>query len=196
MGSIFKRGLIAIAPLALTLALFFWFFNTLEGIFSVPLKSLIGDYYFSGLGILVALILIFLVGTVINNWIIQKFSKLADAILTRIPLVKTLYNSIAEMMSYFGSKENQRQGQVVLVEIAGTKLVGLVTRDSFTDLPPGIGTEGEVAVYLPMSYQIGGYTIIVPKSSVTKLSMTVEEGMRFAVTAGVLAHKKPSPNTH
>ncbi len=72
MGKIFKRGLIAIAPLALTLALFFWFFNVLEGAFSVPLKALVGDHYFSGLGILVALVLTFLIGIVINTWLIQR----------------------------------------------------------------------------------------------------------------------------
>ena len=191
MGTIFKRGLIAIAPLALTLALFFWFFNMLEGAFSVPLKAIIGeDHYFSGLGILVALVLIFLIGIVINSWLIQKCSIALESLLTRIPLVKTLYNSICEMMSYFKSKENQKQGQVVLVEIAGSKLIGLVTRDSFEDLPEGIGQEGDVAVFLPMSYQIGGYTIFLPRSRVTKLSMTVEEGMRFAITAGVLAQPK------
>ena len=96
MGSIFKRGLIAVAPLALTLALFFWFFNMLEGVFSVPIKALIGKYYFSGLGILVALVLILLVGSVINNWIIQKLSKAGEALLKKIPLVKTLYNSIGK----------------------------------------------------------------------------------------------------
>ncbi|MBX9923560.1 MAG: DUF502 domain-containing protein [Rhabdochlamydiaceae bacterium] len=190
MGKIFRRGLIAIAPLALTLALFFWFFNALEGIFSVPLKAMIGTYYFSGLGILVALVLIFCVGIVINSWLIQRCSKVIESLVTKIPLVKTLYNSIGEMMSYFGSKDNQREGQVVLVELAGIRLVGLVTRDSFKDLPEGMGKEGEIAVFLPMSYQIGGYTIFVPKTSVTQLAMTVEEGMRFAVTAGVLAHPK------
>ena len=190
MGKIFKRGLIAVAPLALTLALFLWFFNMLEGVFSVPLKALVGKHYFSGLGILVALVLIFLIGIVINNWLIQKCSKGMESLLTRIPLVKTLYNSIGEMMSYFKSKENQKQGQVVLVEIAGSNLIGIVTRDSFEGLPDGIGTEEDVAVFLPMSYQIGGYTIFIPRSRVTKLSMTVEEGMRFAITAGVLTHPK------
>ncbi len=116
-----------------------------------------------------------------------------EALLVRIPLVKTLYNSIGEMMSYFGSKESKRQGQIVSVEIAGTKLIGLVTRDDFDDLPEGIGKGGDVAVFLPMSYQIGGYTIVLPRSQVTKLSMTVEEGMRFAVTAGVLTHPKKVP---
>jgi len=190
MGTIFKRGLIAIAPLALTLALFFWFFNVLEGAFSIPLKALVGDHYFSGLGILVALVLTFLIGIVINTWLIQKFSKAMEALLIRIPLVKTLYNSIGEMMSYFGSKESQKKGQVVLVEIAGTKLIGLVTREDFKDLPEGIGGDDDIAIFLPMSYQIGGYTIILPRSKITKLSMTVEEGMRFAVTAGVLTHPR------
>ncbi len=194
MGNIFKRGLIAVAPLALTLALFFWFFNMLEGVFSVPLKALVGEHYFSGLGILVALVLIFSIGIVINNWLIQKCSKAMEALLVRIPLVKTLYNSIGEMMSYFGSKENQKPGQVVLVELAGANLIGLITRESFDDVPDGIAKDGDVAVFLPMSYQIGGYTIIVPKSRITKIAMSVEDGMRFAVTAGVLTHPKKSPN--
>jgi uncharacterized membrane protein len=196
MGKIFKRGLIAVAPLALTLALLLWLFNTLEGIFSVPIKAIIGaQYYFSGLGILVALVFIFLIGTIINNWIAQKVSTAFEKLLRRIPFVKTLYNSIGEMMSYFQSKETQKEEQVVIVEIDGMKLIGLVTRESFTGLPKGIGEEGDIAVYLPMSYQIGGYTVILPKERVKRIAMSVEEGMRFAVTAGVLSqHKKPPMN--
>ncbi len=45
MASIFKRGLIAIAPLAATLALVEWLFSTLEGVFSIPIKALIGPQY-------------------------------------------------------------------------------------------------------------------------------------------------------
>lgn len=198
MGKIFKRGLIAVAPLAVTIALILWLFNALEGIFSTPIKAIIGDqYYFSGLGILVALVLIFLIGTVINNWLIQKISTGFEALLTRIPLVKTLYNSVCEMMSYFKSKDAQKEGQVVIVEVAGMELIGLVTRETFDDLPSGLGKDGDIAVYLPMSYQIGGYTVILPKSKVKRISMSVEEGMRFAVTAGVLSQQKknmtPSP---
>ncbi len=191
MSKIFKRGLIAVAPLALTLALLMWLFNALEGIFSAPIKAIIGEkYYFTGLGILVALVLIFLVGTMINHWLIQKMSSLFESLLKKIPFVKTLYNSIGEMMSYFRSKDAQKQGQVVIVEIAGLKCIGLVTRESFEDLPEGVGKEEEIAVYLPMSYQIGGYTVILPKSRVQRVPMTVEEGMRFAVTAGMLSQTK------
>ena len=108
LGTIFKRGLLAVAPLAVTLALIQWLFSTLEGVFSVPIKAIIGsEHYFRGMGIMVALVFIFLVGTIINNWIVQKISLLGESILNKIPLVKTLYNSIGEMMSYFRSKDQQ-----------------------------------------------------------------------------------------
>ncbi len=191
MGKIFKRGMIALAPLALTLALLLWLFNALESMFRPPVEALIGkEYYFTGLGILVAFVLIFIVGIVLNSWLIQRVSRAGTALLTKIPLVKTIYNSIGEVMSYFRSTDARKDGQVVSVEIAGMNLVGLVTRDSFSDAPKGIAEEGDIAVYLPMSYQIGGYTVILPKSKVKPLPMTVEEGLRFTVTAGVLVHPK------
>ena len=193
LAKIFKRGLIAIAPLAATIALIQWLFTTLEGIFSVPIKAVIGDqYYFRGMGIIVALFFIFLIGSIINNWIVQKLSSYAELLLKKIPLVKTLYNSIGELMSYFRSKEKQNQGGVVLIDIQGIKLVGLVTRESFKELPAGMGGDDDIAVFLPLSYQIGGHTVIVSRSKVKRIDMTVEEGMRFCVTAGVLnQNKKP-----
>ena len=193
LAKIFKRGLIAIAPLAATIALIQWLFTTLEGIFSVPIKAVIGDqYYFRGMGIIVALFFIFLIGSIINNWIVQKLSSYAELLLKKIPLVKTLYNSIGELMSYFRSKEKQNQGGVVLIDISGIKLVGLVTRESFKELPAGMGGDDDIAVFLPLSYQIGGHTVIVSRSKVKRIDMTVEEGMRFCVTAGVLnQNKKP-----
>ncbi|MBM3198682.1 MAG: DUF502 domain-containing protein [Chlamydiae bacterium] len=187
MGKIFKRGLLAVAPSALTLVFVFWLFNALEALFRPAIETIVGTaHYFPGMGILAALILIFFVGTFVNNWFLQKISRWGESLVTKIPLVKTLYNSIVEMMRYFSPKDAQKRGAVVLVEVLGMKLVGLITRDSFEGLPQGLGEDGEVAVYLPMSYQIGGYTVVVPKSRVTILDMTVEEGMRYAVTAGVL----------
>lgn len=191
MGKIFKRGLIAIAPLALTLALILWLFNTLESIFKPLMEAIVGpSHYFRGLGILVSLVGIFFIGIVINSWVLQRLSKAFEALLKRIPFVKTLYNSIGEMMSYFHSKDNRKEGKVVLVEISGMKLVGIITREDFLDTPKGVAEEGDIAVYLPMSYQIGGYTVILPKSCVKPISMNMEEGMRFAVTAGVLTKSK------
>ena len=191
LSGVFKRGLIAVAPLALTLALVQWLFGTLEQVFSFPIKALIGQqYYFHVLGIIVALVFIFLIGSVINNWVIQKISSMGNMILKKTPLVKTLYNAIYEMMSYFDSKNSQKERGVVMVDIHGIQLLGLVTREHFEGIAHGVGTQEDVAVFLPLSYQIGGHTIIVPRAKVRFINMSVEDAMRFCVTAGVLTQNK------
>lgn len=72
-----------------------------------------------------------------------------------------------------------------MITFLDMKIMGLVSRDNFEDLPKGIGGEGDVAVYIPMSYQIGGMTVILPKSMVQPVNMGIEQGLRFAATAGM-----------
>jgi uncharacterized membrane protein len=122
-----------------------------------------------------------------NAWIVQKVSSWGESLLKRIPLVKTLYGSVRDLMSFFGSSNQQMGGGVVIANWNGMKVLGLVTRKRFDELPQGIGqTEQEIAVYVPMSYQFGGFTFIVPVSQVTYIDMSIEEALRFAVTAGML----------
>jgi uncharacterized membrane protein len=190
MGKIFKRGLIAIAPLALAIVIVVWLLGTLEHAFRPPIKAVLGEkYYIPGMGILVALILIFIVGAVINTYIIQKISGWVDRFLARLPFFKIFYNSIGDMMNYFRPK-GREHGKMVIVQIEGTRRIGIVTREDFEGVAKGIEKEGEIAVFIPMSYQIGGFTVLVHKSKVEPIEMSVDEGMRFIITGGVLGHKK------
>lgn len=197
MGKIFKRGLLAIAPISLSIAILVWLLKTMEDIFGYPVKLIIGpEYYFPGLGLIVAIVLTFIIGSIINIFIIQKISDWGDRILKRIPFFKTFYNSIYDMMNYFKPKEG-REGKVVLVEVSGIKTLGLITREDFHDLPKGIAEEDEVTVFIPLSYQIGGFTMLVARSKLTPVDISVERGMRFMMTAGVGGtkihhHEKPS----
>jgi uncharacterized membrane protein len=74
-----------------------------------------------------------------------------------------------------------------MVQLPGQsfQLLGFVTRESFTNIPLNPSAEDPVAVYLPMSYQIGGYTLYLPRACLTPVDMPFEEAMRMAVTAGV-----------
>lgn len=188
MGKTFLKGLMAVLPIAITLTLIIWILDAIERVFGFVLIGLIGKtHYFPGLGLIVGLILVFLVGLVMNAWIVQKISQWFDALLKRIPLVKTLYSSISDLMAFFKTQARKGDSSVVLVTIGSMKLVGLVTRDSFTDLGAPFAKKGEdlIAVYLPMSYQLGGYTIMVPRSTVELTSLSVEKAMRFVITAGM-----------
>jgi uncharacterized membrane protein len=81
----------------------------------------------------------------------------------------------------------------VLVRFPGQdfQLLGFVTRDSFDGLPLEPAAEDPVAVYLPMSYQVGGYTLYLPRSALTPIDMPFEQAMRLTLTAGVTARGEP-----
>jgi uncharacterized membrane protein len=105
-------------------------------------------------------------------------------LLLEIPLVRSVYAAMRDLLGLF-ARHKEPALQVVAVEIAGARLLGFVTRTEFADLPAGIGKADEVAVYLPMSYQIGGYTVMVPKQAVTAVAMSREDAMKWILTAGL-----------
>ena len=106
--------------------------------------------------------------------------------LDRIPLVKTVYGAVRDLMSLFSKAGTRKFSKVVMVKFPGleARLVGFVTIEDFTGLAIDAGP-GDVAVYLPMSYTIGGYTVFLPRKCLTPLDMSLEDAMRFVVTAGM-----------
>lgn len=193
MGKLLLRGFLGVAPIAITITLVIWLYNELESFFAVPIKAIIGPkYYFSGLGMIVALIILLFVGLILNNWVIQRLYNTFERVLKRIPLLKTIYTSVTDLMSFFRTGPTHEKGKVVTVEIGGVHMLGLVTRDVFEDLPKGVGSDDDVAVFFPFSYQIGGFTAIVPKSRIKIVDLSLEKGLRWAITAGSPSADKPS----
>ena len=190
MGKILLRGLVGITPIAITVTLIIWLFNELEYIFGTPIKNILGTHlYFPGLGIIIALILFFFLGLIFNSWIIQRIYNLIEKIVKKTPLLKTVYNAICDFMSFFRTDKHKGQ-KVVLVTFGKTKLIGLLTRTSFSSFSEQVGQDF-VAVFFPFSYQIGGMTVLVPKKNVEPLDVTLEKGLRFCVTAGSPGSDQP-----
>ena len=99
LGKIFKRGLMALAPISISLVVIFWLLGALERLFRPLLEWIVGKYYFPGLGIAVALVVILFVGGIINTYLIQKVTSWLNKLLMRIPFFKTFYNSVGDLMS-------------------------------------------------------------------------------------------------
>jgi len=150
------------------------------------------------MGIIIAVVFLFLMGLILNNWVIQHFYNWFERLLKRIPLLKTIYTSISDLMSFFNAGQKEQKGRVVMVQLGGIKMLGLVTREVFDDLPAGVGSVDDVVVFFPSSYQIGGFTAVVPKSMIRPVDLSIERGLRFSVTAGNPSADKPtfSPNKH
>lgn len=183
------RGIKIVIPVLVTFLILYWALYTVESVFKAILLPFIPQrYYFPGLGAIIGLIIIFLIGITINAWMINWIYKGVDAILNKIPIVKTVYQATQDFMGIIDA-EVQSLGYPVYIDYQGMKILGLVTRKTFEDLHCSSFAEGEIAVYLPMSYQIGGFTVIVPSSLVTPLDMDVQDAMKFILTAGITKKK-------
>ena len=74
-------------------------------------------------------------------------------------------------------------------ENLGFEVIGLVTREEFDDLPGGAVSDESVTVYIPMSYMLGGFTGIFPRSSVREVDIPVERAIKLAITGWIKADK-------
>jgi len=193
LGRIFLTGVLTVLPVLATVYLLIWLFTTAESFLGKPLRWLIpGDYYRGGMGLLVGIIVIFVVGVLMRAYIVRRVFGFSERILLEIPLIKTIYAALRDFFGMFAGQSDSEALQVVMVALPGSnlRLMGFVTRDEFSDLPEGIAKPGEVAVYLPMSYQVGGYTVFIPRTQISPVQMSREQAMRFVLTAGL----KSKPN--
>ena len=188
LGKLFLKGLAVVIPVALTLAILWWMAAGAERIMGAVLKYALPEgWYVPGMGLVSGLVLIALIGLLSHVLVFQKLFNLGEAIFHRLPLVKTIYTAIKDFIGYLSPETGDEMGKVVMVQLPGQsfQLVGFVTREQFDDLPLGLDTENTVAVYMPMSYQIGGYTLFLPRECLTPLDMTFEQAMRLVVTGWV-----------
>jgi uncharacterized membrane protein len=192
ISKLFIQGLMAILPIALTLYLIYWLATSAESVLGRVIRYVIGDAYVPGLGVLFGFLITLGVGVLLQLWLFRKVFSLGETLLQRIPGIKSLYGSIRDLVGFFDSSKQKDFDKTVMVAVGdeNTRLMGLVTRESFDDLPEGIGDDRTVAVYLPMSYQLGGFTVMVPRDKIHPIDMKVDQAMQFVLTAGVSAEDK------
>lgn len=181
----FVRGLSVVMPIALTVWFVVWLASALETLLGrLFLWVFPDDLYFPGLGMVLGVAIIFAAGLLVQVFLLQQLWQWTEKVLARIPLIRTVYNAIRDFLGFFSSNIEDRSSKVVTVELGnGSRLLGLVTDNAPKFLPAE--DSDLIAVYLPMSYMVGGYTLLVPKSRVVECHLPVEAAMRYALTAGI-----------
>ncbi|MFN3985030.1 MAG: DUF502 domain-containing protein [Rhodocyclaceae bacterium] len=181
-------GLITLVPIVLTFYLLYWLVVSAETLLGQQLiQFLPEEVYRPGLGVAVGLVVAFMVGMLMNNYVVQRVFARGERLFYRIPLVKMIYPALRDFMDYFSPMKKKEFQQVVSVRFGetGMQAIGLVTRADMERLPEGFNDADSLLVYLPMSYMIGGYAVLVPRSAITPLDIGMDEAMRFVLTAGV-----------
>jgi uncharacterized membrane protein len=185
LGGILLKGLVTILPIGLTVYFVYWLGITTETLLSKPIKLVIGDSYWPGMGLVTGFVILFVIGLAVNAFLVRRVLGLGEELLLRVPVVKTVYSAIRDMTRLVNTdKKKGDLDRVVTVDVGLGRLIGFVTQEHANTLGIG-GGDDLVAVYLPMSYQIGGYTIYLPRSKVVETDLTVEQAMRIVLTGGV-----------
>jgi len=190
---IFAAGVVVVAPFAITAYLAWWAGSALDGLARSVIEAVAPGakkLLFPGVGALLLVVLVYLVGLLTHVWAFRWAMGILERIFARLPVVKTLYESVRDIMNLFASGSG-RMGQVVRYRLpgAGAQLLGIQTSTA----PRGAGQSGNVSVFLPMSYQLGGFTIYVPPDAVEPTDLTVEEALKIAATADAGAGPAQGP---
>jgi uncharacterized membrane protein len=185
-GRIFLNGIIFLTPMIISVWVVF------AAVWGLDKLIRHGMQHFwesapPGIGFLIGLAIIYIVGLLASTWLLSWPLKLAEVIVEHIPLVKSLYSAIKDLLQFLGSADSKDRGRAALVRSEDGKVVmlGLITQDEPGRFLPE-EDQGRIAVYLPMSYQIGGYTLFVSRECVEELpDLSVEELMKLTLTAGI-----------
>ncbi|MDH3759746.1 MAG: DUF502 domain-containing protein [Gammaproteobacteria bacterium] len=178
-------GFITVLPVVLTIYLLYWMALSSEEVMGAALQYVLPRMvYFPGMGTIAGLILVFLVGLLMKAVLVRQLFAFGENIFYHLPIIKTVYRAIRDLFDFFSPKK-ENFGRVVIVKIANMEIIGFVTQEDPKRLPEAFRDRDCVLVYLPMSYMIGGYTLLVPSGDIRPCKMSMDEAMRFALTAGI-----------
>jgi uncharacterized membrane protein len=181
------RGLVVVLPIALTFWLLWWLGTSIEAVLHRAIVLVVPEqHYRPGMGIVTALVLLIAAGVLVNAFIVRRLLAAWERLMDRIPIVKSVYGAVRDFVRLLpAGGERSELRRVVLGHFGDAVAIGFVTRDDASELGLGTATEGTIAVYFPMSYQIGGYTLLLPRDRVEPLDIPIETAMRLVLTGGM-----------
>jgi uncharacterized membrane protein len=192
IGTTLITGLITVLPIVLTLYLLYWLAITSEQVMGGMLQWVLPSiFYFPGLGTIVGLVLVFLVGVLMKAVLIRQLFGFGEDILYRLPIIKSIYRAIRDLIDFFSPKK-ESFGRVVIVTVNDMEMIGFITQENSERLPESLRRSDSVLVYIPMSYMIGGFTLLIPQKDIKPCQMNMDEAMRFVLTAGIAGNKSPA----
>lgn len=187
VSRVFIKGLITLLPITLTIALLIWVVSKAEWAFGEPLRELLPPaFYFPGAGVAFALVIIFLAGLAVNNYLTNQFVGWLETRVEKVPIIKSIYAPIRDVTHIFAKNGPESHQRVVMVQFGnGIESMGLITRERFNDLPPGTIPPDHVAVFMPFSYGVGGFTVVVAKSAIRETVLPAEKALQLSITGWV-----------
>lgn len=189
----FLAGFFVTVPLVVSVAALVWIFQVIDGLLGPVFADWLGRRV-PGLGILATALGVLVVGAITTNVIGKRVVQRAEFYLTKVPVFRTIYAPVKQLIVAFSPDNEFGFKRVVLVQDPGRGyLLGFLTKE-FT-LDQGSGPRALVAVYVPTNHLYLGDVLIFPVEDVLFPNMSVEQGIRVFLTGGMaLPSRMTSPS--
>ncbi len=190
MKRYFVAGLLIWLPLAVTIWVIRFIVSSMDGVLPEwMIPDVVEKYHIPGVGLVAAVLLVFLTGVLAANIIGERLLVWWELLLARIPIVRTIYSSVKQVSDTVLSPNGQAFRQAVLVQYPRQGawtiafLTGVPGRGVAEHLP------GEhVSVYVPTTPNpTSGFFLLLPRSEVIALDMSVDAALKYIVSMGVVA---------
>ncbi len=181
----FITGLFVIIPIWATYYVLSALLGVIDGLLGDLPKQFLG-LKFPGLGIITLIVFVLLVGILSANYIGTHLVRYSDRLLQKVPLVRGVYSTIKQIMETFSMKQNFHSVALVEYPRKGCYSVGFVTGEVQGG---SVGLTGKyMTVFVPTTPNpTAGFLLILPEAEVTPLNMTVEQGMKFIISLGLVS---------
>ncbi|MES2188207.1 MAG: DUF502 domain-containing protein [Pseudomonadota bacterium] len=194
-------GLLVIVPLAITVWVLDWFVGLLDQTLLILPNAWQPDnllhMHIPGFGVLLTLVILLAVGGVTSNFVGKKLVKWGDAVLGRIPVVRSIYSSVKQVSDTLFSESGNAFRTAVLIQWPreGVWTIGFVTGSPGGDVATYL-REDFLSIYVPTTPNpTGGYFVMLRRSDCIELDMSVDEALKYIVSMGVVAPVGPSRPT-
>ena len=178
----FIAGFFVIVPLFITVAAFIWLFQVVDGL-TTPLYDRMLGRRIPGLGIATTAAGVMAVGALATNVIGRRLLQRADSYLLRVPVFRTIYAPVKQLVVAFSPDNESGFKRVVMVESRQGYSLGFLTKEFTVDR--GKGPEPLIAVYVPTNHLYLGDIVICERDKAIFPDISVEDGLRIFLTGGM-----------
>ena len=192
MKRYFITGLLIWAPLGITLWVLSFILGMMDqSILLLPTawqpRALVG-FNIPGVGALMTLLVVFMTGLLTANFIGQRLVRWWEALLQRIPVVRSIYQSVKQISDTVFSPSGQAFRQAMLVQYPrqGSWTIGFLTGTPGGEIATHLGND-MVSLYVPTTPNpTSGFFLMVPRADVIELAMSVEDALKYLISMGVV----------
>lgn len=180
----FFTGLLVLVPLGVTIYVLRGLLGWIDNILGDLPGSIIG-LRFPGLGIITLILFILFIGTISTNYFGNRIVRYWEDMMQKVPLVRGVYSTVKQVMETFSIKHNFHGVALVEYPRKGCFSIGFVTGDVAGE---SVGLAGKYqTVFVPTTPNpTAGFLLVLPEAEVGHLDMSVEEGMKFIISLGLV----------